>query len=538
MNMENKIFKKIIKRLKSVGLQNDEKTFLRKQLLHFMEEHPVLIKSPYSIKSPYISKKLVTKLFRPAKVLATALIIVLVMGGSFAYAAESSLPGQILYPIKINIEEIKSLSLITSKQKVEWEIERTSRRLGEAAELSIQDKMNSIAREEIKTQIDKHTKKISQGIKEIGAENPESALAMNSQLESYLNAHGDMLTALKEKTEANGDITEIILKTQEKVAIVVEEMKESEELISEDSSPEKKLVVEEKIKKVEEQIDKMQNTIDNLEIPVSKSLINNIDERFVKIVELQEQVKKDIGIEEYGKVSVALQEIYQESEELDLLISLKEEFGVIDVEAKEDEFSTEEPKVEELLIEKVELIEEVKEESVVKEEENIEVDLVSLKELVENIENNIEEIKVLSEEKEAPIFVEDESEVPASEASIGEEIIIPNTEVEIQIETPSEDPGEIIKLDGEVVCLPHKETGDFQTFECALGLFNKVDGNYYGLKINDLDLLTSLPTGQDVQISGFVAEAGVDNKYNIVGIIEVKSITLFADQININEEQG
>lgn len=59
-------------------------------------------------------------------------------------------------------------------------------------------------------------------------------------------------------------------------------------------------------------------------------------------------------------------------------------------------------------------------------------------------------------------------------------------------------------MEGEIVCLPKKNTGDIQTMECQLGLLGN-DGNYY---ILDTNLISQTPpqydTGDRISASGTV----------------------------------
>ncbi len=81
----------------------------------------------------------------------------------------------------------------------------------------------------------------------------------------------------------------------------------------------------------------------------------------------------------------------------------------------------------------------------------------------------------------------------------------------------------IITLEGEMACLPHKnvDPGQPQTLECATGV--KVNDVYYALKYED---------GSSPQvIDGKVSVTGVYNspmsneRYDIAGTLDVKAIT-------------
>ncbi len=90
----------------------------------------------------------------------------------------------------------------------------------------------------------------------------------------------------------------------------------------------------------------------------------------------------------------------------------------------------------------------------------------------------------------------------------------------IPVDTP-------ITMEGEIVCLPHRDKTGVQTLECAYGFFG-IDNRYYGLKnLNQMDLVEGkITTGQQIQISGTLLSepSNVEEKmYDIAGTIEVES---------------
>jgi hypothetical protein len=85
-------------------------------------------------------------------------------------------------------------------------------------------------------------------------------------------------------------------------------------------------------------------------------------------------------------------------------------------------------------------------------------------------------------------------------------------------------------LEGEYVCLPHRDTGGPQTLECALGL-KADDGNHYALSTQSAPNWSSIattPTGTRIRVAGHVVSAMALSsdqwqKYDIVGVMQVAS---------------
>ncbi|OGG03106.1 hypothetical protein A2W14_04520 [Candidatus Gottesmanbacteria bacterium RBG_16_37_8] len=81
-----------------------------------------------------------------------------------------------------------------------------------------------------------------------------------------------------------------------------------------------------------------------------------------------------------------------------------------------------------------------------------------------------------------------------------------------------------ITIEGQIDCLPHRETTRGVTLECAIGLRGK-DNKYYSLQgLDQQDLISgALEAGQNVKISGVLTSSS-DSRYDTAGTIEVASV--------------
>lgn len=82
---------------------------------------------------------------------------------------------------------------------------------------------------------------------------------------------------------------------------------------------------------------------------------------------------------------------------------------------------------------------------------------------------------------------------------------------------------ETVSVEGEIVCLPHKNTDGPQTLECAAGL--KTDeGTHYGLSSKDSasPLTAAAGSKKRASVNG-VLEPATDNTYDIKGVVVVES---------------
>ena len=128
----------IIKQLKSgakgTKLSFSEKEAIRNTLLVHVKQNPSQrnIFENYSIRSPFSMES-----FRSKRVTAGIVILGLLLGGSVSFAAENALPGDALFPIKVNVnEKIRGAVAVTSKAKSEWDVRLVERRIEEVEKIA------------------------------------------------------------------------------------------------------------------------------------------------------------------------------------------------------------------------------------------------------------------------------------------------------------------------------------------------------------------------------------------------------------------
>ncbi len=145
--MTNHNWQKGINDLKEINLRKEEKALLLQRVL-------VRETSPNRFLSLAFFGRNIMKNHVP--VFATALL--LVMTGSLTVASETSLPGDVLYPVKISITEpARDLMKIDQIEKIEWQVQKATRRLEEAEVLSEQAKLDEEKIVKIENLFEKHT---------------------------------------------------------------------------------------------------------------------------------------------------------------------------------------------------------------------------------------------------------------------------------------------------------------------------------------------------------------------------------------------
>ena len=155
---------------------------------------------------------------RPAAAFAV-LMLVIASGAGISLAAEGSLPGDILYPIKIEVNEGFREHLARSDEaKMEWFVSVAERRMEETERLASEDRLDDKARATIEANFSENAAKIKTRLSAT-ATGGEVKLSINadvtSRLETSLMAHEEILSKLAEKNSGSKkEITSVLVEVK------------------------------------------------------------------------------------------------------------------------------------------------------------------------------------------------------------------------------------------------------------------------------------------------------------------------------------
>ncbi len=216
--MIDKRFNNLIDELQSVHMTKDEKAQLKNRVFLAIDKAEATLKvdslapvAPVSIKSisyganavrRSVSKSWYSYFAEKKFVPAFAVLLILVSTGGASIAAERALPGDFLYPLKINInEEVQGLAAITPEAKAKFALEVTDRRLKEAAVLSSQGRLDSNTSTIISEQLLKQAGQVKNQVASLVSTNKlQSAQEVALNFESALKTHEFILQKLSADT--------------------------------------------------------------------------------------------------------------------------------------------------------------------------------------------------------------------------------------------------------------------------------------------------------------------------------------------------
>ena len=187
----NKFFSQLKKEAQAIRLSTREREVMLLALEKVMRPHAPLKSSIRIFPSPYI-------FFAPRLISSLAFVLILaVVGGSTAYAAEGAVPGDLLYPIKLNVNEtVASAFAVSPEAKATVHARLAERRMQEAESLAARGTLTAEIKEELEANLEGHAQIIQDSVALVEEGDPVVAADISTRFESALSAHSAVIARL------------------------------------------------------------------------------------------------------------------------------------------------------------------------------------------------------------------------------------------------------------------------------------------------------------------------------------------------------
>ena len=147
--MEKSQIKKAVRQIKYIGMTANEKSAIMSRIIGSHKLSFERVSWYRIIKPPFFTRQTVGSIF------AIVLLILMLAGGGVAFASEDTLPGDLLYPVKITvIEPIRDTLAFSASAKVYLEELKIQKRLKEAAILASQGRLTDAVERQIQMQVE------------------------------------------------------------------------------------------------------------------------------------------------------------------------------------------------------------------------------------------------------------------------------------------------------------------------------------------------------------------------------------------------
>lgn len=191
----------------SIELGSERKRVLREKLIHRIESSE---RANNIGRLPIQKTSFINYMFNPVKPMPMFAMIAIfaLLGGGTSLAAESALPGDILYPVKVKInEQVVAAISVTASSKAKWDAQRATRRLEEVIALADKGEISENAIAQLEINFETHADRVNDRIEEIKTNGDIIGAAdIASRFETSLKAHNKILARFDGASEENIEV--------------------------------------------------------------------------------------------------------------------------------------------------------------------------------------------------------------------------------------------------------------------------------------------------------------------------------------------
>ena len=159
--VEKDTLKQLVETSRKFKLSENVRSAMKRSVLNFINEHPP--KKEIKITPAYRP----TFFFPRLSFVSAAgllLVVLVLVGGGATFGAEKALPGDMLYPIKVGVnEEVQGWLKASEEEKIDWEIQRADLRLEEAEKLIEGESLDAKTIEKVEKNFQFQAEKVRNG---------------------------------------------------------------------------------------------------------------------------------------------------------------------------------------------------------------------------------------------------------------------------------------------------------------------------------------------------------------------------------------
>ncbi len=145
------------------------------------------------------------------KTVGLAVLSLLVASTGVTFAAEKTLPGDLLYSVKVNVtEEVRGALISTNKGKMVWEKERVVRRVEETETLLKTNKFTPARQAEAETALKTQMETFATAAAKTSVADPNAVIAATAELEPALKVHQEVIATIASNVDTKGDAGTIL----------------------------------------------------------------------------------------------------------------------------------------------------------------------------------------------------------------------------------------------------------------------------------------------------------------------------------------
>ncbi len=219
--------KQLEKHIRSTKLTAAEKRELKARVVSYMEYHPrretVAVKkaAAYIESQPYTLISIHNRMVQAALGAFAVFVFVVVPA-----VAERAVPGDVLYPIKVSInEEVRSTLTFDATEKIEWETERLERRIAEVRLLAEEGKLTEETEAKAVEAVKAHAQAAQGEINKLKESDVDAATLAEVEFGSALEVQTAVLNAGQKNSSSTAQATDGLSEAVKEAQATVEATK-------------------------------------------------------------------------------------------------------------------------------------------------------------------------------------------------------------------------------------------------------------------------------------------------------------------------
>ncbi len=189
-------------------LTSEEKQAGHNALAAFVRQHPALVATskiqfnemPATVRNKFFSWLAAFKKLQSLPAAAFAVVVLFVLGTGTAWAAEYSLPGDLLYPVKLRVTEpLRGITATTPQAKATWQKHRIEKRLTETEQLIAHNQLTEPRAKIVRQAIEQYSQDFVASAQEEGDTDQEFN-GGGAEFEETLEVHQRAIVELSQKS--------------------------------------------------------------------------------------------------------------------------------------------------------------------------------------------------------------------------------------------------------------------------------------------------------------------------------------------------
>ena len=194
----SKNFKQLIDEAREIKLSPSEKADAKNQLILFVQKRASIDVRTAGLERLHSRRSILANIkltfIKPMPIFIAILIL---LGGGTSFAAEQSLPGDALYPVKVYVnEEVRGWATLSNEAKANWDADLATRRLNEAEQLAAETRLDAETRAQLEANFQAHADRVQARINAFEDRDADKAARVSSNFETSLRVHENILLSI------------------------------------------------------------------------------------------------------------------------------------------------------------------------------------------------------------------------------------------------------------------------------------------------------------------------------------------------------